>query len=411
MNSVYLGEPERRFLFIVIKRRQIKPIDLRFKNMGTKAWFDISKTKSSLGKIAPVTPMLFDDTEDFFVRPGDSPEKASKLFKSVTGSKGKPSDDRHVADPGEIVTVPVMVVAQRYTRPGIYRVRIGLSIDDATKAAVSKPATVTAAVWRLPSIKITLRDTWRALKLNFIKKGKVDYYSENKVFNQRSHNAVPVVMCTWKRIENLQKTIELLRNQTQPTVFYIWNNNKEMRGEIDEIVKKEKILPIHVSHSSYNIGGFGRFYQARNIANEYNHVVFIDDDQTFDRHTVKDFKKEAKPKSIYSQWSYRIKDVNNYWRRRDTEKDEQAHYIGTCGMISDINIFKNERLYTCPHKYWFVEDFWLSYIADTERWKLRKSKVKFNTHDDGKDQMNFLIDKKIRMFKYLIDKKGWKTTV
>jgi hypothetical protein len=410
MKSVYKGVAKSKFLPILLKRRQTKVVRLSFKNTGSKPWYDTSKLKQLPREVA-VSVRLVDNTEDFFIRPGESPDSPSKKFGSVKDGYSRRSNDLHTVAPGETVTVPVMIIGQRYTRPGIYKLKIGLATEDRKRIDASSPAGVKVIVWRIPSVRIALRDIWRSIKLPLIQKGKVSYTTTNSAFAKKSGSNVPVVMCTWKRPENLQTTIDLLRNQTKPVVFYVWNNNEKIRNAIDEIVRKEKKLPIHVSHSASNIGGFGRFYQARSIANEHKYVIFIDDDQTFDKNMAKDFKNEARPKSIYSQWSYRIKDADNYWRRRDTREDEQAHYIGTCGMISDTDIFSNERLYTCPNKYWFVEDFWLSYIADTEGWRLRKSQVKFDTHDDGKDQMNFLIDKKIRMFKYLIKNKDWKVAV
>jgi hypothetical protein len=68
-----------------------------------------------------------------------------------------------------------------------------------------------------------------------------------------------IIMCTWKRIERLPITIELLEKQTNKDfTFCIWNNNSDIKDKIIDITNKST-LKIEVNNSTENIGGIGRF--------------------------------------------------------------------------------------------------------------------------------------------------------
>ena len=72
---------------------------------------------------------------------------------------------------------------------------------------------------------------------------------------------LPVIVCTWRRIERLPRTLELLAAQDVPVQACIWNNSPE-RDRVDAAAARAGI-PVSVYHSPRNIGGFGRFYLAR----------------------------------------------------------------------------------------------------------------------------------------------------
>ena len=50
---------------------------------------------------------------------------------------------------------------------------------------------------------------------------------------------VGIIMCTWKRPERLDNTLNSLCNQTYKDFnFYIWNNNISIIPKVDELVVK-----------------------------------------------------------------------------------------------------------------------------------------------------------------------------
>ena len=93
---------------------------------------------------------------------------------------------------------------------------------------------------------------------------------------------MPVVMCTWQRIERLPRTLELLAAQDVPVVLYICNNNRREADRLDALLAQSPV-PVQSVHSSRNVGSFARFYLARDLAERHDTILFIDDDQDFGR--------------------------------------------------------------------------------------------------------------------------------
>jgi len=217
----------------------------------------------------------------------------------------------------------------------------------------------------------------------------------------------PIVMCTWQRLEKLKNTLDNLERQTNKSfLFCIWNNNSEYVEPINKLIRHSSYsYPINVHHSEKNVGGFGRFYYAKDLAEQgYTKVIFIDDDQTFGPNLIETFLKEYEPKTIKSRWSWHLK--TRYWDRIKVEPNSTVtpHYCGTNGMMCDIEVFKDENLFKCPEQYWFIEDLWLSYFARiVYDFKLKASSVVMECKEDSKDQYRALVPKK-DLFYYWLEK-------
>lgn len=218
---------------------------------------------------------------------------------------------------------------------------------------------------------------------------------------------IPVVMCTWHRPDNLQDTIQTLQNQVGVTVrLYIWNNNPEIASEVDAAITAAN-LTVEAIHSDTNVGGFGRFYYARQLADKYKYIVFIDDDQTLHENALSTLWSEAEPKKMSGWWAYNFFTPWSYWLRIRAKKGGSAAYIGTCGMITDSSIFQDERLFECPKDYWFIEDLWLSYFAQhIYHWRLQRSQACFRFIPDARNQVSGLVSKKSQFLRYL-KLQGW----
>jgi hypothetical protein len=238
-----------------------------------------------------------------------------------------------------------------------------------------------------------------------------------KIRKTEKNNRLPIIMCTWKRTEGFLKVIDQLNQQNfQDFHLYVWNNNPEMSEQFQEIADVNCKFPCTMFHSKKNIGGFGRFYFARYILDKdmhHGHCIFIDDDQTFEKDSLEIFLNEAKPKQISSQWAWKIKTLDYYGKanRIEVKGGDEVDYCGTGGMVCDINIFSEDKLFECPEGYWFIEDLWLSFFANHYHgYALKKSSAKFK---NGSDQHN-LFDKikhlKSPMLKDLVDNYGWKIT-
>lgn len=159
-----------------------------------------------------------------------------------------------------------------------------------------------------------------------------------------------VIMCVYKRLDKLPLTEEMLAKQTYKDFdFHIWNNAGEE-----------------------NVGGLGRFILASQLVEKYDYVIFIDDDQIFEDTFIEQMVKQAKPNTI-AGW-YAWENHGKYWDR--TPATDKATYVGTGGMICDINAFRNEKILNIPSRYHYIEDLWLSFVCKYELgYRLEKANV------------------------------------
>ena len=224
---------------------------------------------------------------------------------------------------------------------------------------------------------------------------------------------VAIIMCTWKRIECLDRTLELLSKQKNKLFsFYIWNNNTQISETVDFKCKEfvNEFL-IEVFHSETNVGGFGRYLYAKKLIDKYNKIIFIDDDQIFSELMVDRFLNEFELNVVKSRWAFRILSKDYAHRQQILESNRYVHYCGTGGMILPIDLFRCDTLYEIPHEYLFIEDLWLCYVATHYlKYKLKSICSDFIEQIiDGKDQSNLkLLEVKRKFFKYLINVNGWK---
>lgn len=219
---------------------------------------------------------------------------------------------------------------------------------------------------------------------------------------------VPVVMCTWKRIERLPRTLEMLAEQHTAASLYIWNNNPREAERVDALLARSAV-PAQSVHCSRNIGCFGRFYVARELAQAHDAVLFVDDDQNFGPSMIADQLASFKPASLAGWWAFDYREGARSYAERDRveQPGARADYVGVGGMIADAAIFTDVALFGCPRRYWFVDDLWLSYYASEVRgWELHRSRAEFSFAADAHDIDLTLGMTKIRMFRYL-KRRGW----
>ena len=220
-----------------------------------------------------------------------------------------------------------------------------------------------------------------------------------------TEDRVPVIFCTWRRLERLPGTLAMLAAQDIPVQALIWNNSPD-RGPVEQAAAGASI-PVVVHHSARNIGGFGRFYLAREAAEQgHNSVVFIDDDQDFGASAIGDLVAHHGPRSLSGWWAFRLPRLD-FWHQEAAAPGEVASYVGTGGMAADGAVFRDVRLFGCPRRFWFVEDVWLCYFAShVLGYGLFKSTAQFDLIDDGRDQFPSLAWVKERLMRWVL-RQGW----
>lgn len=222
-------------------------------------------------------------------------------------------------------------------------------------------------------------------------------------------NELAIVMCTYNRVNRLPQTIKELSCQksTQPHL-YIWNNNQEQKESV-QVAADKADFPVTIYNSPDNVGGFGRFIYASKLTDKYPYVVFIDDDVSLADDSLAVLISEARPLTISSFYAFRFNNPADYWDRTAGQPGQTVNYCGTGGMIADSSIFGQSALFECPEEFKFIEDLWLSYVAQhLLGWKLLKSAAPIKlTQSDGQDQWLKMKDKKSEFLRYLVGQ-GWK---
>lgn len=221
---------------------------------------------------------------------------------------------------------------------------------------------------------------------------------------------VAVIMCTWKRINKLPYTIEQLEKQNNKKFdLFIWNNNKDEIDSINNIINN-KLIKISLHNSLENIGGIGRFFFAKKICNEYDKIIFIDDDQIFNERMIDIFIQNYDNNSIKSRWSWIFNSTNYSNRTKINDGGKKVHYCGTGGMITPSWIFKYDRIFEIPKKFQFIEDLWLSFVCHHH---LNMNLISIEDNGfikqvvDGKDQYVALMGLKNEFMNYLLNIEKW----
>ena len=225
---------------------------------------------------------------------------------------------------------------------------------------------------------------------------------------------IGLIMCTWKRIECFERTLQLLDKQNNKNfIFHVLNNNPMIKNEINLISKKYKnSINIKITHSETNRGGFGRFELAKTLIDEHEIIVFIDDDQIFTEEMINVFSKKYDSNSVKSRWAFRIGDRYNH-RQRIFQDNIDVEYCGTGGMVLPSKVFLCDELYEIPEKFFFIEDLWLTFVAN---YYLKMNVRSIDDSDgfikqisDGKDQSTVdRIPLKNDLLQYLRNERKWR---
>ena len=253
---------------------------------------------------------------------------------------------------------------------------------------------------------------------------------------------IHVVMCCWKRVDNLQKQFENMNNQTvaKRIVFHLVNNNAETRKLLEQKVKAQHALPTNklrvvLTHWSNKHFGFERFYYIRDylVNRGVSYVIIIDDDQLFANNWVEQLYNKRKPKHYITWYGRRwtSKRPVSYWKDGGLKMEDCLHnhkpsithfnYGGTGGSIIDMGIFqKHSKLWKVStqeikHSVFKIEDLWLSFVVTQKyNWSIERSFLpeaenfnKCSKKSCGKSLYLQLKTQKTQFLHYLIDKGKW----
>jgi hypothetical protein len=210
-------------------------------------------------------------------------------------------------------------------------------------------------------------------------------YMYQKQTKGKSNTAL--IMCTFRRLTNIPKTLKRLKDQTNKDFdFYICNNSEDQDNKLISYFKKyENDLQFNFYIKKYNniYKMFSRFYLARDLAHQgYERVIFIDDDQMLPISFIQDCYNQYDEKSIKSFYAHKFDD--DYWDKVRLVDGEEGNYAGTGGLICSAKIFLDDKFFECPKEYHIIDDLWLShYILKYTDYKIKllKTDIQF-IYDD-----------------------------
>jgi hypothetical protein len=210
----------------------------------------------------------------------------------------------------------------------------------------------------------------------------------------RIEEEIHIVMCCWKRPENLPIQLENLNSQTVASRIHLHllNNSVENREVFEDIVARSlptSNIKISLTHYNNQYYGFQRFLYTRDtLLRSYNidHVIFMDDDQLYLPSWAENLYNSRKPET-YMAWYCKSWTRNslNYWKPPSQQADTaELHYGGTGGSIIDTTVFRQgSKLWELPQDLhasttiYNIEDLWLSFIIrKIYGWTIERSPYK-----------------------------------
>lgn len=179
---------------------------------------------------------------------------------------------------------------------------------------------------------------------------------------------VKIVLLTWKRLSRLSQTLKALNNQSyKDFTLYLSNANIDQAHLVDKLVGKySKGLDIVVRHDGNDSHAFRRFTVAKEVCNDSDILIFIDDDVTFSNNFIKDCVEQYEPevyKSAYC-WKFLDGDLDYYKNRKRVFKlNDTVHYAGTGAAVIDPKILTHQKFWEIPENGKLIEDLWLSFFV------------------------------------------------
>lgn len=191
----------------------------------------------------------------------------------------------------------------------------------------------------------------------------------------KDKSPLAVIMCTYKRLENLPKTYKNLSAQTNDNFdFYICDNSGNDPHLLNTTKKQSKNFNYNVFIKEYNneYSIFSRFFLAKELAKQgHKMIVFIDDDQIIPESFVQDCYDQYDDNVVKSFYAHFID--GDYWRKQEINSTEEANYVGGGGLLCNAKIFLDEKLFSCPEEYYILDDLWISYyLANFTDYKMQK---------------------------------------
>lgn len=216
-------------------------------------------------------------------------------------------------------------------------------------------------------------------------------------------DCIPVVMCLWNRPERVERILAMLEalDTTHPVRLILWNNNAADAERYRAAVAgwhrvraagaRGALHDVTLINSPRNFGGLGRFIVARLLYNAgyRGPLVTLDDDQNVAPSFIADLLATWRPQSVVAWWGFRLH--GSYWRRSEIEPGTEPDHAGTGGTMIDIALVADDRFFArLPHRYTFLEDQWMTFVARRKGWRIVKGRTDIELVSEEKNQYHGL---------------------
>jgi glycosyltransferase involved in cell wall biosynthesis len=205
---------------------------------------------------------------------------------------------------------------------------------------------------------------------------------------------VSIIICSYKRVYNLERLLTLLTAQDFEGTFEVllWNNNIEALDEVTEICRPfEQRLSLKLMHSSQNLYCQIRMALANLIQSDL--ILICDDDVMPKENYISTFLKKYqeygpkavlcarghifKPHSINEEQPQRFWDTYEHMSFFDeSESDRRIHFMHADNCLIPKSVMKQAAQYEMEHlEYALIDDYWLSYVLSSQMdvpiWKIK----------------------------------------
>jgi glycosyltransferase involved in cell wall biosynthesis len=208
--------------------------------------------------------------------------------------------------------------------------------------------------------------------------------------NTIKNKKVLVVLMTWKRLENLAKTLDSLAEQSYKGFhLHISHGNFDTKNEFLKIARgHKKKISLTYSVDENSLFSFRRFTIARRFVEkgQGDIVLFLDDDIEISENYIEECLNQYVPETYKSGWAFRFLSTppNYFDRERIFNKDVDVHYCGPGISMIDGSFFLNKDFFTkaTPNLAYILDDLWISFFVKKIGWSLRPLDVRFAISGD-----------------------------
>jgi glycosyltransferase involved in cell wall biosynthesis len=209
---------------------------------------------------------------------------------------------------------------------------------------------------------------------------------------------VSVVICSYKRVYNMDPLLQDFVLQTFAGSFevIVWNNNYEMRKEIDDLYEKYRLqLDLKVIHSTENFYCVIRLAIASLIRSDF--ILICDDDVRPLPGYISLFMEKVKeygPDSVlccrghvFRPHALNEEEPERFWTDYEhliffdeSKTDRQVHFLHADNCLIPKHVMQRALAHPIErYEFWLIDDYWLSFVLShilkVPIWKIKATEA------------------------------------